>query len=216
LMFAPAGSAPQINQRLDPEKQRFRQLFAFQLVQRGDQLFGAQTNTTGPFALLEFTGALPRAKLYSQWESGREDEEVLKQLTTRAFDPETHVLVADPLPAANPGTVAITSYEPKKVVLRANLSASAVLVLHDRYDPAWRVKIDGQPASLLRCNFIMRGVALPPGEHEVVMEFKPPTGPLKVTLAGLVSWLLLAFLITKSRATTAQSAFNQALSTRPQ
>jgi hypothetical protein len=165
LMFAPAGSAAQINRLLDPEKQRFNQLFAFQLVQRGDQLFGAQTNTTGPFALLEFTGALPRAKLYGRWESGREDNDVLKLLTTPAFDPETTVLVADPLPApvvpkANLGTVTIMRHGPKKVVLQANASAPAVLVLNDRYDPNWRVTIDGQPAPLLRCNFIMRGVSL--------------------------------------------------------
>lgn len=204
LIFAPFGMTEQINQFLDPEKKRFRQVLGFQLIQHGEQLFGAQTNTTGPFALLEFTGALPRAKLYGRWEGSRPDEEVLKQLTQPTFDPETNVLIADAgptlaAPVADPGTVEITSYSPKRVVLKAKATAPSVLMLNDRFDPAWRARVNGQPAPILRCNFIMRGISLPAGEHEVIMEFKPAVRPLYVTVAGLAVWLSLAVVITAGR-----------------
>ena len=49
----------------------------------------------------------------------------------------------------------------------------------------WRVTVDGKPAELLRCNFIMRGVYLPaPGRHTVEFSFSLPHQPLYVTLAA--------------------------------
>jgi hypothetical protein len=208
LFFAPAGSAPQINQFLDPEKKRFRQVLAFQLVQRGERLFGAQTNTTGPFALLEFTGALPRVKLFTRFHSGLADDAVLKQLSDPAFDPEQSVLVSETIPAATADATAasnaqITSYAPKRIVVKTSASTPGVLLLNDRYDPAWRVSVDGKSQPLLRCNFIMRGVHLPAGEHEVVFEFKPSIRPLYVTLAGLTCWLTMAVVLTAKPRKTA-------------
>jgi hypothetical protein len=202
LFFAPAGSADQINQLLDPVQRRFRQVLAFQLTQRGEQLYGAQTNTTGPFALLEFTGALPRVKLYPCFQSGLADEAVLRQLSDPAFDPEQTLLVSETIPApteaADAGATAgaeITSYAPKRIVVKTGASAPGVLLLNDRYDPAWRVSVDGRPQPLLRCNFIMRGVQVPAGEHEVIFEFKPSIRPLYASLAGLGCWLVLAVVL---------------------
>ena len=43
-----------------------------------------QTNATGPFALIEFTGALPRAKLYNNWEVITDDAHVRFQRAFRA------------------------------------------------------------------------------------------------------------------------------------
>jgi len=51
-----------------------------------------------------------------------------------------------------------------------------VLLLNDRFDPAWRVTVDGKAASLLRCNYIMRGVQLAPGEHTVEFTFEIALG----------------------------------------
>ena len=46
--------------------------------------------------------------------------------------------------------------------------------------PNWKVTVAGQPAGLLRANFIVRGVFLDkPGEHRVEFKFQPPlTGPI--------------------------------------
>ena len=43
----------------------------------------------------------------------------------------------------------------------------------------------GRPAPLLRVDYIFQGVYLPAGGHEVVLEYAPPTGALKIQLAGL-------------------------------
>jgi uncharacterized membrane protein YfhO len=75
--------------------------------------------------------------------------------------------------------------------LTAQAATPAVLLLNDKYDSDWRVTVDGQPAGLLRCNFFMRGVYLPPGPHTVKFDFRLPNKPLYVTLTALGLGLLL-------------------------
>jgi uncharacterized membrane protein YfhO len=79
--------------------------------------------------------------------------------------------------------------------LAAQAAAPSVLLLNDRYDANWHVTVDGRPAPLLRCNFLMRGVYLPTGPHTVDFYFSLPSKPLYVTLAAFgVAILLSAFL----------------------
>ena len=72
--------------------------------------------------------------------------------------------------------------------------------MNDRYDGNWRVLVDGRPAELLRCNFIMRGVYLPAGSHTVEFQFRLPDGPLKITLAAIACGVvLIGFLAWRGR-----------------
>ena len=52
--------------------------------------------------------------------------------------------------------------------------------------------MDGKPAELLRCNFLMRGVYLPTaGQHTVEFKFSLSHQPLYVTLSAMGLGLLL-------------------------
>ena len=61
-------------------------------------------------------------------------------------------------------------------MLKTKASFDSVLLLNDRFDPAWRVTVDGRPAPLLRCNYLMRGVQLAPGDHTVEFTFQIALG----------------------------------------
>jgi hypothetical protein len=98
------------------------------------------------------------------------------------------------------GTAEITSYWPKKIVLQAKPNAQSLLLLDDKYDPNWRVSVDGKPAELLRCNYIARGVELAPGEHTVIFEFAPSNTGLYVSLGALAVGVAMIGLLTFSRA----------------
>lgn len=226
-----------LNQGFDPGQQRFkpRLLFEFYQDRRGGPIL-TRTNTSGPYALIEFTGALPRAKLYTDWQAvpydparvkqwadglrksyppnypmpidslGTNDQATLELLTRASFDPAQTVLLAEPLkvtPSTNaqPGTVEYTSYSPKHIVLKTRATAPSVLLLNDRYDPAWQVLVDGKPTPLLRCNYLMRGVQLEqPGEHTVEFVFRQPLTPLYVSLAAIgFGILLIAYLALAGR-----------------
>jgi len=56
--------------------------------------------------------------------------------------------------------------------------------------PGWTARVDGEPRPLVRVNSIYQGVFLPPGEHEVVMEFHPvhmKAGAI-LSLLSLLGW----------------------------
>ena len=104
------------------------------------------------------------------------------------------------LTSVTAGTVVFTSYAPKRIVLQAKADSSSVLLLNDKYEPNWKVSVDGKPAPLLRCNYLMRGVYLPPGAHTVEFSFAPSVDTLYVSLgAVLVSLLLIGYLALTSR-----------------
>jgi hypothetical protein len=150
---------------------------------------------------MEFTGALPRAKLYSDWQTGLSDSNTLETLRSPSFDPALKVLLAQPVegivPATNapPGDASIISHAPKQVVVKTKSTAAGVLLLNDRWHPDWKVTVDGRPAPLLRANFIMRGVAVPAGEHTVDFRFDPPHGTLWISLSAIVVGVVLAGLL---------------------
>ena len=92
------------------------------------------------------------------------------------------------------------SYAPNDIKLDVKASAPSVLLLNDKFDPLWRVFVDGKPAELLRCNFIMRGVYLTPEAHTVEFQFNSANKPLYVTLTAIgVGILLCAFLMFSIR-----------------
>ena len=169
--------------------------------------FALPTGSDGDLALFDFTGALPRAKLYANWQVNTNDQAVLKTLSNLNFDPAQTVLVSTPqnhLPATatneNSGTVEFKSYAPKHLVLAAQSATPSVLLLNDHFDPNWRVTVDGQPAELLRCNYLMRGVYLPAGAHTVEFQFSLLNKPLYVTLSAIgIGILLCGFLFVSER-----------------
>jgi uncharacterized membrane protein YfhO len=103
--------------------------------------------------------------------------------------------------------VEFVNYSPRSIVLRASAETPAVLLLNDRYDPDWAVSVDGQPAELLRCNFIMRGVHLEPGEHTVEFALRPNLTGLYISLITMgVAMVLLVVLGFTGRNTTTPAA----------
>jgi hypothetical protein len=199
-----------LNSQLDPGKGRFRIAQRFDVIPRPGVLqptsyeqLTVAPNPDGDLALFDFTGALPRAKLYSSWQVNTNETTNLKKLADLNFDPAQTVLISTPqkdLPASatneNSGTVAFKSYSPKTLLFEANAMTPSVLLLNDKYDPQWTVTVDGKPAELLRCNYIMRGVYLAPGVHTVKFQFSMSNKPLFITLAAvIVGFILLGLLV---------------------
>ena len=165
----------------------------------------ATIQTNGLLSLIEFHGALPRAGIFANWRSGLSDDEVLATLPRKTWNPHQEVLVAENIPAPEIGDTNSTvvaaryeSYDPKRIVLTTEAETSTVLLLNDKYHPAWKVTVDGKPAKLLRANYLMRGVHLTAGKHEVEFRFVPSENSIQVSLAGFglgaLAILVLGFL----------------------
>ncbi len=135
------------------------------------------------------------------------DADTLKQLADPAFNPAQTVLVSDKIPPpqsipatnSDPGTVEFVSYSPKHIQLRANVKAPAILLQNDHLAPNWQVWVDGRQQPILRCNYLMRGVSLPPGEHLVEFRFEPHLQGLYVSVSALVIALVLVGYLVVSK-----------------
>jgi hypothetical protein len=148
-------------------------------------------NDNGRFAIGEFTGALPRVKLYPHWQVATNDQAVLDQLTSAQFDPTATAFLhgettLTPSAGTNfTGEAKISRYAPKEIEVTVSNSAPALMVYADKHSPNWRVWVDGKEETLHRANFIMRGVPLAAGQHTVIMRYSQPMTGLYVSLAGI-------------------------------
>ncbi|HEY3862732.1 MAG TPA: hypothetical protein VGO59_12675 [Verrucomicrobiae bacterium] len=166
-------------------------------VQDGGDLT-VKSNSQGTLALIEFTRALPRAKLCANWQVMNETN-ALRTLISPAFDPEKSVLVDQGTPVsqapgpmgADAGKVEITRYAPTDLILHADARTPAVLLLNDHTGDYWNVWLDQKPAPILRCNYIMQGVFVPAGTHTVEFRYQPPRKLLYVSLAAFAAAILL-------------------------
>jgi hypothetical protein len=211
-LFCAASALKLVNDSLDPVERRFRIVERFNFTPRPGVVDVSKVwdltvfpDINGLFAVVEFTAALPRAKLYSQWSVNTNASAAFEELDNPQFNPEQTVLVTgtapEPVktPAPDAGTVSITSYAPKRIELKADAATSAILLLNDRFDPNWKVLVDGQRQTLLRCNYLMRGVYLASGSHTIEFRFEPPIWPLCVSLATLAAgFVLVGFLFVPS------------------
>ncbi len=78
-------------------------------------------------------------------------------------------LPARPLPAV----VQVVSYQPEQIELDVGLDAPGALVLADTWYPGWQATVDGEPAALLRADYLFRAVLLPAGQHRVQFDYRP-------------------------------------------
>jgi len=148
--------------------------------------------------LVRYKGALPRALFYHSWRVMPQTN-MLPVLADEKWNPGAEVLVAGETAQAGGGGQGITpakieQYSRRHITIQGNLPSEGILLLNDQYDTKWRATVDGEPAELLRCNYVMRGVKVPVGQHTV--EFVYQTEPLSLVLSlagmlGLTAWAVV-------------------------
>ncbi len=161
---------------------------------------------TGDVKLYARTDAPGRAWLVHGVSPVASDTAALAALSDPAFDARATAVVDAELAAqssapAGPGeTVTIIAYEAERLVLHAHADSPAVLVVADSFYPGWEATVDGRSVTILRANLLFRGVALTPGDHEIIFTYRPTTwrqglavslGALALTALGLLSSVFL-------------------------
>jgi membrane protein YfhO len=209
LMLTPWGqSAEKI---LAPEKRRpnrsFRLLGAWNVgtlvVKRtlpnqppaaGDVSSQSLRKVSNPFVLPRFrfvpevafhpdhAAALAAARA-AEWRVARREQWV------RAGQPPTIVRYT-----RRPRFLEITD-EGGRILVRYRAEEGALFVAATTYDPGWRATLDGKPLGVYPTAACQMGVALPPGEHRLLLQYHQPLlgAGAAVTLTALVG-MAAAFL----------------------
>lgn len=70
-----------------------------------------------------------------------------------------------------------TSYTPDHITYKSISNSSENLAVFSEiyYPDGWVAKIDGVEAEILRVDYLLRGLRIPAGEHEISFEFSPST-----------------------------------------
>nr|MBA2503717.1 YfhO family protein [Pyrinomonadaceae bacterium] len=155
----------------------------------------------GTATIYENKRALPRAWLATR-ARGETDEAKLKIIRTGKFadgalwDARRTVLTdeltfVNSTPAVTEGAAEILTYEPNRITLRSVSSATSVLVISENFYPGWSATVDGRRTEVLRVNYNLRGVELPPGEHRVELVYRPKSVLLGLALSLAALMLLL-------------------------
>ena len=92
--------------------------------------------------------------------------------------------------------IELTEYQPNRLVYTSNTTTDQLAIFSEiHYDKGWQAYIDGEKADHLRMNYLLRGMVIPGGNHEIVFEFHPRSyfSGTKVSLGSSILLLLLFF-----------------------
>jgi hypothetical protein len=123
----------------------------------------------------------------------------LATLQDASFDPARAVILPTGRPVAAPprapGRCRIVSWKPDRILVEADMESPGYLVFADTYDPGWRTRVDGRPATLWRADFALRAVEVPAGRHLIESTYRPLAVSLGLALSAAsailaaVAWL---------------------------
>lgn len=205
-----------LNAILDPVQRRFQTVSVFDpgtegvgLKPRPTEYPDSETNSI--IAMIEFTGALPPAKLFSDWQTGIDAAELEQTLYLPGFNPHAAVLFTatelprpeQPAKTINLPPVEVQSPDPlTRRVTVPPLTHNTVLLINSLRDQEWVTTLNGQPATLLLANGVAAAVLLPASETERTVELKrvPPKRTAFAMIAVAIGVLcVFAIIIVRRR-----------------
>jgi hypothetical protein len=91
-------------------------------------------------------------------------------------------------------TIMLISYKPNELIYKYSSLGERLAVFSEIYYPAgWKAYVDDVEKSYFRTDYILRGMVVPGGNHEIKFEFKPSSYYIgdKVSLASSLIFILL-------------------------
>ena len=124
------------------------------------------------------------------------------------FDPKDVVVVGEDVANtlatftfSGAGKIVMTSYAPNELKYSVNVEGEQFAVFSEMYYPdGWNAYIDGTKVDIHRVDYLLRGIELPTGSHELVMKFEVPlfVTSNRIALGGsLILFLLIGGFFVK-------------------
>lgn len=147
--------------------------------------------------VLENRNVLPKAFFVDSLVYASSPHEAMNAINDPDFDPASFaVLETDQRyetvtePEAD---VRVTHYDARRINLETQRANDGFLVLSEVYYPAgWRAFINGNETDIIKTNYVLRGIAVPAGDHEIYLEFAPQSHILGSRISWIANLLLAA------------------------
>ncbi len=138
------------------------------------------------------------------WAANSNDE-ALKTRQVDSFDeavvPEAHRDLIPHLGPTGAHDVQCLKHDSQYIEYQVSSEQGGLLVCSEVYYPiGWKAYIDGEPADIVRANFLFRAVSIPPGAHRVELQFEDSSNSKQVlaSAGGVVSLIFLLFALVWS------------------
>lgn len=89
----------------------------------------------------------------------------------------------------------VSSYDIHNITIEAEASGNNLLFVSEVFYPDWKVYIDGQPAEILKANYLFRGVVVPKGKHKIEFKFEPQTYYTGKNISMATNFVLVAIFV---------------------
>lgn len=122
--------------------------------------------------------SLPRAWVVHEAVVEPSPERALARLESAGFDPGKTAVLDSPVPLDPavkdaPEGVIFSAVEPHRLELRVVTPSHGLLVVSEMFYPGWYATVNAQPARIYRADTGLRGIAIPPGESRITLEYAP-------------------------------------------
>ncbi|MBA2407393.1 MAG: YfhO family protein [Chitinophagales bacterium] len=93
-------------------------------------------------------------------------------------------------------SITLQSYAPNDLIYKTKSSVEQIAAFAEiYYQPGWDAFIDGKKTEHFRCNYILRAMRIPAGEHTIEFKFKPVSYYTGETIAMASSGMILLLLL---------------------
>lgn len=132
------------------------------------------------------------------------DAEMTAMFQENGFDPSTTILydqrfadlVGEVTPKAEGANIENTSYLPNKLEYKFNSTKDEVVVFSEiYYEGGWQAYIDDQPVDHFRADYLLRGLKVPAGEHDIRFEFSRTSYTVGSTVSLIASILVIGMVM---------------------
>lgn len=90
------------------------------------------------------------------------------------------------------GMIELTNYKPNQMTYTSNSSSDGLGIFSEIYYPkGWTATIDGKSAEIIQTNYVLRGLEIPAGQHEIEFTFQPKSYEFGNLLALILSIAML-------------------------
>ena len=98
--------------------------------------------------------------------------------------------------AAGSGTVQLIQRGPNELVYKVQADIAGLVVFSEIYYPkGWIATINGNESPIIRANYLLRGLQVPQGSHEVIFSFEPKVYYNTKTLVVIFQYLIALLLV---------------------
>ncbi|MEX0928965.1 MAG: YfhO family protein, partial [Balneolales bacterium] len=151
--------------------------------------------------VLENQDVLPKAFFVDSLSYATSAREAMDALNEGAFDPSSRAIVETDRrfeTGVDAGAqVQLTHYDARRIAMDVSRSNDGFLVLGEIYYPeGWRAWLDDEEVDIIKTNYVLRGIPVPAGEHELYLEFTPRSHFTGSKISWIANILLIAIGFT--------------------